>query len=331
MVSVFNTTIKNIMANFIPHETIICDDRDPPWINNRIKQLIYERNSLYKVYRISNDPQIFEKLTFLQKKLHLAMEESKDTYYSDLSTKLVKQKSNPKIYWSVLKRFLNNKKIPCIPSLFHENKLVTDFRKKADIFNSFFAKQCLLINSDGSLPSKILKETDNSLYSVKFSEENILQRINKLDSNKAHGHNEISVKMLKICGSSVCRPLETICKSCLDRGKFPQEWKKANVVPVHKKNDKQLVKNYRPISLLPICGKIFERILYNSLFDFLNQNDLISPAQSGFKPGDSCINQLLSITHEIYHSMMKVMKFEVYFLIYRKRLIRYGTRVRFLN
>ena len=153
------------------------------------------------------------------------------------------------------------------------------------------------------MPSKIIKKTDNSLYSVKFSTENILQIINKLDSNKAHGHDEISIRMLKICGSSVCRPLQIIYKSCLDKGKFPQEWKKANVVPVHKKNDKQLVKNYRPISLLPICGKIFERILYNSLFDFLNQNDLISPAQSGFKPGDSCINQLLSITHEIYHSM----------------------------
>ena len=62
-------------------------------------------------------------------KVVVAMEESKDTYYSNLSTKLVKQKSNPKTYWSVLKRFLNNKK--SIPSLFHENKLVTDFRKKA--------------------------------------------------------------------------------------------------------------------------------------------------------------------------------------------------------
>ena len=137
--SVFNTTIKYIMANFIPHETIICDDRDPPWINNRIKKN-YETNNLYKVYRINNDPQIFEKLTFLQKNLHLAMEESKDTYNSDLSTKLVKQKFNPKIYWSVLKRFSNNKKIPCITSLFHENKLVTNFSKKADIFNSFFCK-----------------------------------------------------------------------------------------------------------------------------------------------------------------------------------------------
>ena len=60
MVSVFNTTVKN-MANFIPHETIICDDRNPPWINSRTKKIIYERNSLCKVYRVNNDTQIFEK------------------------------------------------------------------------------------------------------------------------------------------------------------------------------------------------------------------------------------------------------------------------------
>ena len=80
------------MANFIPHETIICDDRDPPWINNRIKKLIYEGNSLYKDYRKNNDTQIFEKLTLLQKKFHLAMEESKDTYYSNLQNKISKTK-----------------------------------------------------------------------------------------------------------------------------------------------------------------------------------------------------------------------------------------------
>ena len=56
------------------------------------------------------------------------------------------------------------------------------------------------------------------------------------------------------------------------------------------------------MSLLSVCGKIFERLLYDSLFEFLNGNNLISPYQSGFKPGDSCINQLLSITHEIYSS-----------------------------
>ena len=82
-------------------------------------------------------------------------------------------------------------------------------------------------------------------------------------------------------------------------GKFPLEWKKANIVPIHKKGDKQAVKNYRPVSLLPICGKIFERLLYNEMLNFFLENDLISPKQSGFRPGDSCINQLLSINHEI--------------------------------
>ena len=78
------------------------------------------------------------------------------------------------------------------------------------------------------------------------------------------------------------------------------DWKKANVVPVFKKGDKQLLKNYRPISLLPIIGKIFERLLYNQMFEFFIRNDLIS--QSSFKPSDSCINQLLAIIHEIYKS-----------------------------
>ena len=61
-------------------------------------------------------------------------------------------------------------------------------------------------------------------------------------------------------------------------------------------------KTHRPISLLPICGKIFERLLYNKIFHFFQENNLISPNQSGFKPEDSCTNQLLSITHEIYKS-----------------------------
>ena len=77
---------------------------------------------------------------------------------------------------------------------------------------------------------------------------------------------------------------------------------KANVVPVYKKDDKQCLKNYRPVSLLSICGKIFEILIFNEIFRSLNENNLIFSNQPGFKPGDSCINQLLSITHEIYKS-----------------------------
>ena len=69
-----------------------------------------------------------------------------------------------------------------------------------------------------------------------------------------------------------------------------------------KKDNKQSL-NYRPISLLPIVGKIFEMTIYNNVFEYLTTKKLISDNQSGFKPGDSCVNQLLSITHEIYHSL----------------------------
>ena len=79
---------------------------------------------------------------------------------------------------------------------------------------------------------------------------------------------------------------------------IPCKWKKANVVPIYKKT----LKNYRPVSLLPIWSKIFERLLYNEMFDFFIDKDLISANQSGFKLGDSYINQLLSITHNIYKS-----------------------------
>ena len=100
--------------------------------------------------------------------------------------------------------------------------------------------------------------------------------IKNLEANKSHGHDTLSICMVKLCGESIYKPLNLIFKSCLETGQFPSDWKKANVVPVFKKGDKQLLKNYRPISLLPIIGKIFERLLYNQMFEFFIRNDLIS-------------------------------------------------------
>ena len=94
----------------------------------------------------------------------------------------------------------------------------------------------------------------------------------------------ISIRMLKLCGDTVLPPLELIFEPCLESGTFPSEWNKANAVPVHKKGDKQSLKNYRPISLLPFCGKIFERLIYNKMLEYFIENDLISDNQSGSSP-----------------------------------------------
>ena len=84
--------------------------------------------------------------------------------------------------------------------------------------------------------------------------------ISHLDPNEAHDHDMLSVRMIK--------PLSIIFNDCLEQGKFPHEWKKANVLIVHKKGNKQTSKNYRPISLLPICSKIFESLIFTEMFTF---------------------------------------------------------------
>ena len=83
---------------------------------------------------------------------------------------------------------------------------------------------------------------------------------------------------------------------------FAVQWKRANNVPIHKKNDKQVVSNYQPASLLHIYSKIFEKLIFNELFSFFEDKNLLSKHQLVFRPGDSCIYQLLAITYDIYSS-----------------------------
>ena len=92
-----------------------------------------------------------------------------------------------------------------------------------------------------------------------MSTRKVILEIIQLNINKAHGHDNISIRMIKLCGKSVVNPLSMIFNNCIDTGTFPDIWKRSNIIPVHKKDDKQIVDNYRPVSLLPIFGKIFLR------------------------------------------------------------------------
>ena len=134
----------------------------------------------------------------------------------------------------------------------------------------------------------------------------------------------ISVRLLKICYSSTVRPLSNIFKNC----SFPNSWEKSNVVPIHKKGGKLLLQDYRPVSLLLICGKIFEKIISILSPNILIKNSLVCPNQSGFRPFDSCEHQLLSIVHDICANFDQHRTLEVRanFLEISKPLTMYGMR-----
>ena len=110
----------------------------------------------------------------------------------------------------------------------------------------------------------------------------------------------LSISMIKISDAEIVIPLCLIYEKSLATGKFPEIWKKANVLLIHKKESRQVKNNYKPISLLSICGKIFEKLIFDCIYEHLTDNQLITPNQSGFRPGDSTIYQLLYITHSIH-------------------------------
>ena len=144
----------------------------------------------------------------------------------------IKNCSTPiKSYWSILQSFLSDKKIPVVPPIFVNGKFITEIKGNRDYFNIFFANQFSII-SDSSLPKEI--NTVKSEYTT-FNENDIMKVLNALDVKKAHGHNYVSIQMLKICGESVCRPLAIIFQICLNQGKFPKIWKKETLLRFIKK------------------------------------------------------------------------------------------------
>ena len=138
-VCIFNKSVLNVLINFIPYETILCDDKDPPWFNSQIISFSQAKNKVFKSYRKSKtNIQLLNKLNILQERVNGFITKSKNNHYEHMANKLKNLQINSKWYWSFLKCFLNNIKIPLIPPLFHKNKFVTNFLEKAEFFNSFF-------------------------------------------------------------------------------------------------------------------------------------------------------------------------------------------------
>ena len=299
-VHLLNQCLLNIMSNYVPNEIKKVCPQEPNWLNRNIKNLLRKQNKIYKKFK-RNGYKIEDKLILDRMKTQSseAIKNAKDDYMKSLGAKLADSTTGQKTYWKILNKLLNKCKVPRIPPLFVQGKFITNCKEKASIFNSLFTSQCTPLANESVLPL-FDYVTNSRLSSFEIDPNEIKDIISGLSTNKAHGPDNISVNMLKLCVDQLCVPLVIIFKNILETGIFPDQWKEANVTPVHKKNDKQVVENYRPISLLPILAKVFERIIFKNLYKYLIANNLITKNQSGFRPGDSVTNQLLALVNDIH-------------------------------
>ena len=132
---------------------------------------------------------------------------------------------------------MNGTKIPLIPPLLVGNQLVPDFLEKANLFNDYSSKLCTKIDNDSAIPANTSFVTEERLSTFEIYPGDIVKIIWSLDPNKAHGHDEKTICMIKICAASIAKPRAILFRNCLESECFPKEWKKANIVPVHKKHD----------------------------------------------------------------------------------------------
>ena len=293
-------SIMNAAKNYIPGENKTFYPKDPPWLTHTSKNLYNKYRRKFKGYIRRGSP-LTEKpyIDSLKQDFAETVKKEKENYMKNLGAQVSDPRTGQKKYWTVLKKLMNKKVATIIPPVLVEGRFITDIKEKCDCFNQYFKNQCTLVETTSTLPP-LARTTNLSLSEVNFNENDIIVHIKKLNINKAHGHDGIPARVIKLCGGSIALPLYIIYKDCITRGYFPDKWKKANVVPIYKKKEKNLIQNYRPVSLLPIFGKIFEKLIFDKLYLYIFSNNFIDDRQSGYRHGDSTVKQLLSITHEIY-------------------------------
>jgi hypothetical protein len=277
---------------------------DKPWFNHIVKSQIRKRNRLYKRFKKNKTLDCENSWKHAARETNYVMAIAKKDYTEKIRSRLMNISIGEKNYWKLAKQVYGSKKTIGIPSLNYNNTTINTSSEKAACFNEYFTEQQTLppLRFNQQLPP-IIFLTDSRLDFFQTNPDEIEKIIKTLETGKANGPDGISNKLLKESSISIALPLANLINKSFAASKVPKIWKEANVCPIFKKDDKTLVKNYRPISLLSCVGKIQERIVYRHLYKYLTENNLLTWTNSGFKELDSAINQLLYITNNIHKAL----------------------------
>jgi hypothetical protein len=188
------------------------------------------------------------------------------------------------------------------------NKILTDPNEIANKFNSFFAnvgpELAKKIPPTNINFAKYLKQsTTNSIFMEPTDDTEIKQIISCLKNSHSKGHDGLSTILIKSCSEELARPLSIIFNRSLIEGGVPEDLKLAKVIPIFKADDKKIVSNYRPISVLPAFSKILERLVYNRLIKYLDKHNILSLNQYGFRKKLSTSMALLDLVDKVSESI----------------------------
>ena len=303
----FKTRLFELVNKYIPKVTVKSDSQ-PPWFDSdafsawRTKERLrakfnHTKNKIDEL-KYSNSRRVFRQV--VAQKMRDNMVDSDDDA-------LITKK-----FWSYVKSTSKSSRIPeCVN---YEDQLRYNPRDQAELYNEFFFKQ---FSEPSSYNINIdIDPANESNFNIDFDHTYIRKLLQQVNSNKAQGPDGIHGKLLKQCAVGLSYPLSLLFKISYNTGCLPNEWKMANVVPVHKKGSKSNVENYRPISLTCLVMKIFERIVRQKVLDLTSQ--YLDPRQHGFLANKSCTTNMVGFCDVLALSLDAVIRTDVIYFDFSK-------------
>ena len=286
----------------------------------------------------------------LQHKVSLLTYDIRDMIMKDLNSKEVRAvdtiKTNPRYFYSYAKRFAKTKS-SVSPLKKEGDDLTNDPAEKAELLQAQYVK--VFSNPEEANLKKAVENVklqipdSDALHDFSFSEEDIIKAIKELDPYSATPDGDIPAMILCSCKEQLSRPLFMMWNKSFQTSIIPHCLKKQYITPVYKKGNRTEPANYRPVSITSHLIKIFERVLRTRLVDYLEDRNMLSENQHGFRKKRSCLTQLIAHVEHIFQCLNSGEEVDVVYLDYAKafdkvdhkillaKLEKYGIRGKFFN
>ena len=279
----FTNLINYLFEKYVPLKTIKPRKSDHPWFNDEVDEAIRNRGKLYNRWRRNRSNHNWSQYLVARKHASMLTNAAKCNYYkSKLDPDLP-----PKNLWSNLK------------SVGIGNKKSLNCSADANSLNQHF------LSSSSTINTSSFKVNEDLLYNLSYkfnfemcTENDVLVCLSTIKSN-AVGEDGVGLKFVRIILPFIIGPLTHIINFSLTTCTFPHLWKIANVIPVQKKKEPSVPEDYRPISLLPLFSKVYERLLAGQIIRHLEMHKLLTENQSGFRAKHSCATAMLKIIDDI--------------------------------
>lgn len=280
----FYNELNNIIVKHTPMISTRKNNNYPVWFSPSLIRCLKEKLKFHRRFKKYGNPRDYDTFDLLRSRCKRLIKQCHSRYLSSVEESLPK---SIKYFW----RYINNKgENSTIPlNIKYGDTESSDVGEVCELFSRYFGS--VYGNCDDAVNTQLKSRYSSCLGQVVVREEDVLTKIKKLDSDKGSGPDGIPPSFIKACGRELSVPLCTIFNKSLSSGTFPDCWKVAHIAPIFKAGDKGQCENYRPISILSCCAKLFESIVYDFIFNQIKQ--YIAPNQHGFIKNRSTATNLL--------------------------------------